>query len=524
MKPSTQTSLGQLEWEDANVLVKGIKRSVTFEEMGMALDYDPRSELPAVVEYNSIFDFAARIRYRFSPADQDIRAALSLHSMVLDGLAQRDPRIESNRRRIYETAGLKDVPLGRLPWFSKGAMGAVIEGITGTGKSMLVERYLAFLGAQVVTHAADPSLGWLELKQLVWLKIEMPADPHRSGLLLQVVIQMDTLMGTDYLPEFSRRAVSVEKQLVLVLHWLSVHRCGFLIIEENQERNLTAGAFGSEFLMFFLRVLNWGIPTALVGNPKALARVKSFSQDTERFAEGGWFTFWPYSEASDSSWTQDVVSPIWNWSLMPEPDELIPDLAHYLMRCTGGVKRHLAILRRESLREAWLDKCRSVTLKHIERACRSASMAPLRQLTFALVNRSVARLEKLTDIPAEAFQTQWALEDEQKKARDVKVAATMPPNVLVPPDESVQPPSAEPQSPVTTEDAPHSQVTGASKMESHSDVTRPRKPKKSEPQAVELANDNSVPNSKESDKPLKSLAPRATLRGLFSPKSETKTK
>jgi hypothetical protein len=395
------------EWEDANPLLRGIPLSLTFETLGVLLAHDPRllwkGEIPSLSRLPRLI---TRIRRLFVVTKIAIEFALQFFEVLIEGLEARDPRIADNRARLFETGRFKGMSLSKLPWFGMSAVGIALEGITGTSKSFTVQRILQLL-PQKITHSESEEYGWKKLDQLVYLVVPMPSSARLGAFLLETALRMDAVLGTSYAEALRSKSLSDDKRAVLVLHWLSIHRCGILIIEECQERNLPQHVFGNDFLSLFLRVMNWGIPVLVIGNPKALQTIRTFTQDGRRFGAGHWFTFEPAWDYRSPAWSRDLVPRIWRWSPTQGEDQHIANLELYLWRKTGGITDFLVMLRKEALNIA----CRAgrdfVMQSDIEAAYEGRAMSVNHQLIQALVTFDAGRLESLTDIPSETIIARW---------------------------------------------------------------------------------------------------------------------
>jgi hypothetical protein len=397
--------------------------------------------LAAIPEQKSLIDLAKAMRFRpitptnvnaidlkerprlvgeyrkvFVTTKQTLSMARCLQQMLHEGLSQRDPHQASAKTFIYKGGQLKGQELSKLEWWPSFASGMVIEGITGTGKSQLMDRFLSLL-PQVIEHGPNPECGWRSLKQLVWLKIHMPSDGSRGGFLKGAFLELDKALGTDYTMQYASSRWTVEKNLVVFLHLLSVHRCGLLVIEEAQEKNLSQSAIGREFITFFLRLLNWGIPTVLMGNPLAFTKLREFSQDVDRFSEGGWFHLHPQMDPGSEEWTEDWLPSLWAPTLLDHADaDYVPitddpidqTLAGFIWRRTAGVPRYVCRLRREVQDAALRAGATQVTAAMVEEVYRtSEKMIALHQRIDAFVRRDWRALQRFDDIPWDYFRLLW---------------------------------------------------------------------------------------------------------------------
>ncbi len=412
MQPDANPLLAVLRDADSNPLLAKMPPKLEMLDLARALRNRPISP-----KFVSEVDFSQRHKlidvYKsiVVPTGAGIKFVSSLQHMLYQGLASRNPQLEANRRRIFENSGFKGADVSAVPWFPSFAAGAILEAITGMGKSQILDRYLSLL-PQVIEHGHEPACGWAKLRQLVFLKVHMPSDGSRGGFLESAFLALDEALGSSYRSEFKRW--TVERKIVVLLHLLSLHRCGLLVIEEAQERNLAHTAFAREFQTFFLRVLNWGIPTVVLGNPLAFTELKNFSQDVDRFSEGGWHVMQPVQDPQDDEWVKHWIPGLWNPTLLDEPDTPYSPLAdakaetcleQFLWNRTAGIPRYLCRLRREVQKRALFAQ-EPISTEMIDTVYRtSEAFEQIRPRIEAMVARDWKALQRFSDIPVSAFRT-----------------------------------------------------------------------------------------------------------------------
>lgn len=349
------------------------------------------------------------LKSAFVPTRIAAEAVFGLQNILYDSLEQRDPRVEANRRRIFEIAALRGISSTRWPWFPEDAGGAIFQGLTGCGKSHAWKRLVATL-PQVIDHGPMPECGWLSLKQLVYLHVELSHDGSPKGFIAAAFLALDQALGTNYTSLHVRDGISAEKQLVEFMHKLCLHRCGLLILEEAQKRKLVDSQFSGLMLDMMLRLLNFGIPVLLVGNPLGFMTIFEHAQNTRRLTTGGLHDFTPAFNSDDEQWERDLFPAIWRVSIFDEPDEYSVEdmeLRHRIWKYTGGVPEHLCRLRKAVLEEASSDpNATRVTRLHIRAVLDGPAMAAVQKLIDGLVSYDYAGLaSKLKDFPLEWMQS-----------------------------------------------------------------------------------------------------------------------
>lgn len=388
-----------------NPLLLGLPRMRTESEWGRLLMHRPRVPTGPEVEDWQRLDAVPQTNNSFVPKLEETEAATRMQMAMLSSIRNRDPRVEANRVMVYAADPATHETMEDIPFAMVAAQGAIIRGPTGGGKSSFLFRFLSHF-PQVIHRDGDESLGYLKLKQLVWLVAEMPPDPSRGGLLESIAHAMDKALGTDYLKQLEK-VTKLESKFVWVIHWLLLHRCSFLVVEEAQKGNLDTPVLGEAFQRFFLRLLNSGIPVALVGNPLAFSELETNSQNMSRLTSAGLWDYYPEFTWATERW-KDLVTYVWGFTVFDSNKDKPIEYLHVLLWIlTGGSPSYLARLRKEALIKAismgkdYVDK--AVLLA----AANSAVMRGVRPLILALVGRNDAALAKFKDQPVEYFRERW---------------------------------------------------------------------------------------------------------------------
>ncbi|SCX71581.1 hypothetical protein [Variovorax sp. EL159] len=390
-----------------NPLLLGLPRMRTEREWGRLLMHRPKTPVGTEVEDWQRLEAVTQIESFFVPKLEETEAAPRMQMAMLSSIRNRDPRIEANKIMVYAADPATHETMDDIPFAKVAAQGAIIRGPTGGGKSSFLSRFLSHF-PQVIHRDGDESLGYLELKQLVWLVAEMPPDPSRGGLLESIAHAMDQALGKNYLAQLGK-VTKLESKFVWIIHWLLLHRCSFLFVEEAQEGNLDTPVLGEAFQRFFLRLLNSGVPVALVGNPLAFSGLEANSQNMSRLTSAGLWEYYPELTWATERW-KDLVTYVWGFTVFDSnKDKPIKHLHVLLWILTGGSPSYLARLRKEALMKAIAMGKDYVDKEVLLLAASGAVMRGVRPLILALVARNDAALGKFKDQPVEYFRERWAL-------------------------------------------------------------------------------------------------------------------
>lgn len=343
----------------------------------------------------------------FEPTTMTLNLGTRLFRMIRRGYLSRDPRQLSVRKGILALAAQSGRKLTELPWFQSYAKCMRISGETGTGKTYEVVNALRLV-PQVIVHPENKEAGWSHLVQVTWLYVSMAHDGTLGGLLLSILVALDEVIGTKYSTQPSLTRLSNEKLAVQVGIILRVHAVGTLIIDEIQERNFT-GRHGSLAALFFLRLLNFGIPLVLMGNPFGLSAMDRFSQDVRRTGSAGSIDFEPY-DFTDFDWGNCIAPRVWAYYVLPKPAAFIDEDGALLFRYSGGFRDYACRVSSSAQRLALDLGDDALTEEHLEMAYHGDDFAEKdRELIQGFALRDPIRLNKFEDVRVLHYARKWGL-------------------------------------------------------------------------------------------------------------------
>lgn len=342
----------------------------------------------------------------FEPTTTSLQIAINLFRLIRRGYLPRNPEHPDVRRKLMTVASFSGQEISKIPWFPTYALGMRVAGETGTGKSYEISRALNLLPSGIV-HERNEKAGWTHLVQVVWLYVPMSHDGSLGGLLLNILCAMDAVAGTEYASTNSLIRLTNEKLAVRIAAILLTHGVGVLVIDELQSRNFNGGKHGGLAATFFLRVLNFGIPVVLVGNPFGMEALDRFSQDMRRLSAGGSFDMKPMAESA-FDWQECLLPALLRYNVMPKPGIADDEGGASLFTYSGGIRDYACRIRVESQRLALGLGSEQVSLAHMKAAFEGPAFSPKdRQLIMAFRDRNPILLQEWEDIRWETYARDW---------------------------------------------------------------------------------------------------------------------
>lgn len=343
------------------------------------------------------------------PTTQSIRVAMKCLSMLRGSLKVRNPIRAENRRLYWEyiKAGESKKPL-LMPSPVSGVSVLVIKGPTGTAKTVTIRR-LCNLLPQVIHHGPCQAAGWLSMPQLVYLFTTLSSDGSRGGFLVQILMDLDRALGTEYATALPNKFRTVERLAVAVVVRLVAHYTGIIFIDEGQLRNLMNSAQAELMQVFMLSLMNSGIPVVLMGNELAFDWI-NYSQDLSRLntVPTEYFHFVGAVDSPDLEEDWDALFyGISNYYVMPEPIRDKDRCSTVLRTCSGGGPRLGLSLWCEAQLEALFFGKTSIGPEDILAVYNGHGFAKLRPLAEGFALRDATKLLAFPDVNAEFYARIW---------------------------------------------------------------------------------------------------------------------
>ncbi len=207
----------------------------------------------------------------FQPLSIHLELEQRISRLLRDGYIGRNPLEPNYAFRVRKDAEelILNGETSSFPVIAPSSSGFAIVGISGIGKSSTIQRILSMY-PQVIMHDTYKER-YLNLFQVVWLKMDCPHDGSIKGLCLNFFHAMDMLLGTNYYKKHAGSRKSVDELLPIMAQIAAVHSLGVLVIDEIQNLSEAKSGGASKMLNFFVQLVNTiGVPVIIVGTFKAI--------------------------------------------------------------------------------------------------------------------------------------------------------------------------------------------------------------------------------------------------------------
>lgn len=326
-----------VELPATNPLLDGLSPFIPYSRMPAALHCEPLDRIPwRTVAPADREPFLEKFKDHFFPTSFGINLATRVECAIRDGLERRDPRSRSEQWRINQLYMLSKDNIEILPSLTNPAVGGILDGWTGSGKSSLLKRALCTIAShQVLKHPSSEVCGWSTLMQIPYLYVDFPSNGTKGALVVRILAAIDALIGSNYVAT-NLRMRNLDASLLFVMKVLSIHRVGMLVLDEAQPETFDQSTWFHDLATFFLALLNLGIPVFICGQPRAFEALQRKAQLSRRFSEIGHFRLRRAASDSNAWWFKELAFGIMRFRLcerVANEDEI---LARSRVR-SGGV-------------------------------------------------------------------------------------------------------------------------------------------------------------------------------------------
>lgn len=236
-----------------------------------------------------------------------------------------------------------------------------VIGVSGLGKSTALQRVLS-LFPQIIEHQRYQGKMFF-CHQIPYLVVQTPHDASIKALILDIYLQLDSLLGTSYQRDALSKRLSVDVLVSQLNQIVRINHIGLLVIDELQNIAYRKGDGGIRFLNFLVHLINGtGVSVCMVGTPRVLQVLQQEFRSARRT------TGLIYDRLENGAEFSLLLRGLWHYQYTRYVTPLTPELQNWLYRKTQGVPDILVKLLYNAQKQCILDGSEKLELSVFENA------------------------------------------------------------------------------------------------------------------------------------------------------------
>lgn len=236
-----------------------------------------------------------------------------------------------------------------------------VIGVSGLGKSTALQRVLS-LFPQIIEHQRYQGKMFF-CHQIPYLVVQTPHDASIKALILDIYLQLDSLLGTSYQRDALSKRLSVDVLVSQLNQIVRINHIGLLVIDELQNIAYRKGDGGIRFLNFLVHLINGtGVSVCIVGTPRVLQVLQQEFRSARRT------TGLIYDRLENGAEFSLLLRGLWHYQYTRHSTPLTPELQNWLYRKTQGVPDILVKLLYNAQKQCILDGSEKLELSVFENA------------------------------------------------------------------------------------------------------------------------------------------------------------
>ena len=199
-----------------------------------------------------------------------------------------------------------------------------ITGCSGIGKSSAIYRAIDLIGVNGIIETEKPYR-----KIIPFVVVQTPFDCSVKGLLLEILRQVDEVIGSDYYIKGMKARVTTD-MLIGTVSQVALNHIGLLVVDEIQ--NIVNNKSGISLVSMLTQLINSsGISICMVGTPESTIFFEQALQLARR-SLGLHYNILEFNE-----YFRDFCKTIFEYQYTKEKVELSESILHWLYEHSGGI-------------------------------------------------------------------------------------------------------------------------------------------------------------------------------------------
>lgn len=262
----------------------------------------------------------------YQPFDIHLEMYEEIDFMIKEVYRLRNP-LENQKdfnKKVYENyMGVKNNQVGVL---QKGTMGIgkSLVGAAGIGKTSAVNKIMSMFPT-VIRHSEHD----FTCTQIPYLSILAPFDGSLKTLLLNILLEVDSLVNTNYYDRAITIKGTINMLISQVQQIITVYHVGLIIIDEFQFLNKKA----EQVINFLTSIMNmWGVSLFLVGTPPLLSILQKDMRVARRFS----LISYKKMDKEEKEWNY-LLEDLWQYQYTSQITELTEEISNAFYHYSQGI-------------------------------------------------------------------------------------------------------------------------------------------------------------------------------------------
>ena len=323
----------------------------------------------------------------YQPFDIHVQLYKDIDFMIKEAYVSRNPlKYKEFNERIYENYNnLQSNKVGVLSKRSVG-MGKALIGTAGIGKTSSISKILD-LFPRVLMHTKYKEQE-LRFTQITYLSVLAPYDSSLKALLLNILSEVDELIGTSYYDKAIRSKGTINMLIAQVQQIVTTYHVGLIVIDEFQFLDKKA----EQVINFLTSIMNvWGVSLYLVGTPPVLEVLQRDLRVARRFQ----LLIYEKMKKESKEWNY-LLQDLWQYQYTLQIMEVTEEISNCFYYYSQGITDLLIKLFIEVQIEA-VERNKKVTVSLIKEVFKS-KMGMTTKIVQAIQSNDKYQLNQYSDI------------------------------------------------------------------------------------------------------------------------------